>query len=113
MTAPAPATHPYSSSTTQPGSDPHGRPSARKCHCTYMGMMLTVQMMSGSVEDDRRNGSSQSRYQGYTTGAQKSDVAIGQANASGEHASEFFLSQAANKKPTRTASPASHCGDTT
>ena len=34
-------------------------------------MMLTVQMMSGSVEPDRRNGSSQSRYQGYTTGAHK------------------------------------------
>jgi hypothetical protein len=26
------ATHPYSSSITQTGSGPHGRPSARKCH---------------------------------------------------------------------------------
>src|SRR5262249_23599190 len=28
------ATHPYSSSITQPGRGPHGRPSARKCHWT-------------------------------------------------------------------------------
>ena len=47
-------------------------------------MMLTVQMEIGSVELGRRNGSSQSRYQGYTTGAHKSDAAIGQAKASGD-----------------------------
>jgi hypothetical protein len=28
------ATHPYSSSITQTGSGPHGRPSVRKCHMT-------------------------------------------------------------------------------
>src|SRR5260370_41612289 len=86
------ATNPYSSSITQPGSDPHGRPSARKCHWTYMGIMLTVQIMIGSVEADRRNGSSQSRYHGYATGAHKSDAAIGHANASGDPAPEFILS---------------------
>jgi hypothetical protein len=39
-------------------------------------------MMSGTVEADRTNGSSQSKYQGYTTGAHRSDAAMGQANAS-------------------------------
>jgi hypothetical protein len=29
-----------------------------------MGMMLTVQMIIGNVEADRRNGNSQSKYQG-------------------------------------------------
>ena len=72
--------------------------------------MLTVQMMIGNVEADRKNGSNQSRYHGYTTGAQKSDAAIGHANASGDHASEVFLSRTAVRKPTSTASPASNCG---
>ena len=62
--------------------------------------MLTVQMMIGTVEADRRNGSSQSRYQGYTTGAHRSDAAIGQANASEDHAADFLLSQIAVRKPT-------------
>ena len=51
-------------------------------------MMLTVQITIGSVEADRKNGSSQSRYHGYTTGAHKSDAAIGQANASEDHAAD-------------------------
>ena len=51
-----------------------------------MGIMLTVQMMIGNAEADRKNGSNQSRYHGYTTGAQKSDAAIGHANASPDHA---------------------------
>lgn len=42
--------------------------------------MLMVQMMSGSVEADLENGSNQMRYQGYMTGAHKSDAAIGHAN---------------------------------
>src|SRR5579864_8883392 len=75
------ATHPYSSTITQTGSAPHGRPSVRKCHCTYTGMMLTVQIMISSVEADLKNGSSQRRYQGNTTGANKRDAAMGQANA--------------------------------
>src|SRR5207245_6228279 len=76
------ATHPYSSSITQPGSAPHGRPSARKCHWTYVGIMLTVQMMISSVEADIRNGSSQRRYHGNTTGANKREAAMGQTNTS-------------------------------
>ena len=75
--------------------------------------MLTVQMMIGSVEADRRNGSIQSKYQGYTTGAQRSDAAIGQANASGDCAEVLRLSQIAVKKPTSTASPATNCGGAT
>ena len=50
--------------------------------------MLTVQMMMGSVEADRRNGNIHSRYHGYTTGAHRSDPAIGQANASEDNAGD-------------------------
>jgi hypothetical protein len=32
MIAPTIATHPYSSTITQPGRAPQGRPSMRKCH---------------------------------------------------------------------------------
>jgi hypothetical protein len=76
-------------------------------------MMLTVQMMRGIVEADRRKGSSQRRYHGYTTGAQKSDAAMGHANASGDHSGAALLSQVAVANPARTASPASHCGGAT
>src|ERR1700730_15617448 len=90
--APAPATHPYSSSIAQPGSDPHGRPSARKCHWTYVEIMLTVQTVISSVEPDTRNGSSPRRYQGYTAGASRRDTAIGQTNWSGAHTGCALLS---------------------
>src|ERR1700693_4123709 len=76
-------------------------------------MMLTVQTMSGTVEADRRNGSSQSRYHGYTTGAHKSDAAIGQANASDDHVGALLLRQIAVRKPTSTAKPATSCGAAT
>src|SRR5260370_26582147 len=75
--------------------------------------MLTVQTTSGSVEADLRNGSSQRRYQGYTTGAHRSDVATGQANASEDHSGDVLLSQVAVRNPTSTASPATTCGDAT
>ena len=98
--------------------------------------MLSVQTISGSVERDReeKNGSSQSRYQGYTTGAHKSDAAMGQANASGEAAlaslagranapvptrvvvgvpTFLFLIQIAARKPTSTAKPTAISGDAT
>ena len=119
-TAAAIATHPYSSSITQPGSDPHGRPSARKCHWTYVGIMLTVQMMISSVEADIRNGSSQRRYHGNTAGAHKRDAAMGQTNWdqgtwSGDHSGVALLrlSQVAVTNPTNTARPASNCGGAT
>src|SRR5258707_9154563 len=76
-------------------------------------MMLTVQTIIGSVEPDRRNGSSQSKYQGYTTGAHKRDAAIGQANASAGNAAGFLpavLIHTAVRKPTNTASPTASCG---
>ena len=72
--------------------------------------MLTVQMMISSVEADLRNGSSQRRYQGYTTGAHRSDAAIGQANTSGDRSGDLPLSQVAVSNPTSTASPAAICG---
>jgi len=46
---------------------------------TYVGIMLTVQKMISSVEADVRNGSSQRRYHGNTTGAQKRHAAMGHA----------------------------------
>src|SRR3981081_1120759 len=76
-------------------------------------MMLTVQIMRGRMVADRRNGSSQSRYHGYTTGAHSNDAAIGHANASPDHIGAFFLNQIAVRKPTSTASPTASCGATT
>src|SRR6516162_1985924 len=75
--------------------------------------MLTVQMMMGSVEGNRRNGSIHSRYHGYTTGAHRSDPAIGQANASEDNAGDPLLSPIAIRKPTSTASAARSCGAAT
>src|ERR1700678_383814 len=72
--------------------------------------MLTVQMMIGTVDADRTKGSSHRRYHGYTTGAHKSDAAMGQANASGDHAGALRLIQIAVRKPTSTATPATTCG---
>src|SRR5882724_13360929 len=75
--------------------------------------MLKVQTMSGTVEVDLRNGNSHNRYHGYTTGAHKSDAAIGQANASEVPSAYFLLIQIAVTKPTSTASPATTCGAVT
>ena len=75
--------------------------------------MLTVQMMSGTVEADRKNGNSQSKYQGYTTGAHRSDAAMGHANVLGDHAADFLLNQNAVRKPTSTAIPTTSCGAAT
>src|ERR1700730_18221954 len=98
---------------TQPASATQGRPSARRCHWTYVGIMLTVQRMISSVEADVRNGSSPRRYHGNTTGAHKRDAAMGQANTSGDHSGGGPLSQVAVTNPTSTASPASNCGGAT
>src|SRR5207247_5923832 len=98
------------STSNHAGRDPHGRPVARKCHWTYVGIMLTVQMMISSVEPDIRNGSRQRRYHGNTTGAHKRDASIGQAKRSGDHSGVALLSQVAVSNPTSTASPASNCG---
>src|SRR5581483_4716393 len=86
--------------------------------------MLTVQMMIGSVEADTRNGSSQRRYQGNTTGANKRDAAMGQTNMGQEKMGQTntseddlgtarLLSQLAVANPTSTASPASNGGGAT
>src|SRR5689334_17854524 len=109
MTA-AIATHPYSTSITQPGSAPQGRPSVRKCHITYVGIILTLHRIISTLEGDVRNGSSQSRYQGNTTGAHKSVAAIGQAYTSGEHSGAALRNQLAVTNPASTAMPASNGG---
>ena len=75
--------------------------------------MLTVQMIIGSVETDRRNGSSHSRYHGYTTGANKSDAAMGHANASEDHAADFLLIQNAVIMPATAANATRNCGSNT
>src|SRR5262245_17631585 len=72
--------------------------------------MHTLQMMISSVEPDIRNGSSQRRYHGNTTGAHKRDAAIGQANTSGDHSGAALLSHSAVRNPTSTANPISNCG---
>src|SRR4051812_28309076 len=68
--------------------------------------MLNVQTMIGSVEGDLRNGSNQSRYQGYTTGAHRSDAAIGQANEAPEGSREVLLIQIPERNPTTSGNPA-------
>src|SRR5258708_24551870 len=75
--------------------------------------MLKVQTMIGTVEVDFMKGSTHSRYHGYTTGAQKNDAAIGQANASEDPSADFLLIQIAVRKPASTASPATTCGAAT
>src|SRR2546423_15029599 len=75
--------------------------------------MLTVRRMISSVEADVRNGSSQRRYHGNTTGAHKRDAAIGQANTSADHSGAALLSQVAVTNPTSTASAASKGGGAT
>ena len=70
-------------------------------------------MVMGSVEADRRNGSIHSKYHGYTTGAHRSDPAIGQANASEDNAGDLILIRIAIRKPTSTASAATNCGAAT
>ena len=78
-------------------------------------MMLTLQtatIISG-VEPNARNGKSHSRYHGNTTGANKRDAAMGQANLSGDKLSDALLSQIAVANPASTASPTSNCGGAT
>src|SRR5689334_7701735 len=75
--------------------------------------MQTVQNRIRSVEVDVRNGSSQRRYHGNTTGPQTREAAIGQAKAFGDHAAAVPLSQAAVANPASTASPASKSGGAT
>jgi len=72
--------------------------------------MLTVQIMIGIVEADRRNGSSHNKYQGYTTGANKSDAAIGHASASEDKSADLDLIQIAASKPASNAKPAATWG---
>jgi len=73
-------------------------------------MTLTVQTIISSVEPEVRNGSSQRRYQGNTTGAHKRDAAIGQANALGDHFGDVVLRKTAVINPTSTAIPANNAG---
>src|SRR5581483_2550482 len=75
-------------------------------------MIVTVQTVSGRVEVDRTNGSSQSRYQGYITGAHKSDADMGQAKASADNSLDLRVIQMAVSKPTSAASAATTCGAT-
>ena len=67
--------------------------------------MLTVQTMSGSVATDRTNGKSQSKYQGNTTGAQKSDAANGHAKEFPDQLWNLVRNQIAMRMPTKTARP--------
>src|ERR1700723_2634062 len=72
--------------------------------------MLMVQIIRGTVATDRTNGSSHRRYQGETTGAHRSDAAIGHANVSGEYSSCRLRSHTEIHSPTKTAKPATTRG---
>src|SRR6202522_1869837 len=76
-------------------------------------MMLAVQTIMGTVAPERANASSQSRYHGYTTGAHRSDAAMGHANVSADSARSLLLIQNAVSRPTSTASPTISCGAAT
>jgi hypothetical protein len=78
----------------------------------YVGIMVTVQKMMSSVDADVRNGSSQRRYHGNTTGPHKRDTAIGHANRSGEISGEDLRRQVAVIIPASTARPVKNTGDT-
>ncbi|HET8891420.1 MAG TPA: hypothetical protein VFQ41_21130, partial [Candidatus Angelobacter sp.] len=65
-------------------------------------MRLTVQIMIGSVETDLTNGSTHNKYHGYTTGAKKSDAAIGQAKAFEDKSLDLLLIHTAVRKPRST-----------
>src|SRR5579862_8453185 len=75
--------------------------------------MLTVQTMIRTVEADVRNGNSQRRYHGNTTGAHKRDAAMGHASTLGEASGAVPLSNVAVTNPTTTANAASNCEGTT
>src|ERR1043166_4766664 len=76
-------------------------------------MMLAVQIKIGTVEAERRNGSSHNKYQGYTTGANKSDAAMGHASAAEDKSADLDLIQIAASKPASNATPAANWGVTT
>jgi len=75
--------------------------------------MLIVHRMISSVVPDVRNGNSQRRYHGNTTGAKIRDAAIGHAKTSGGPSGATILSQVAVPNPMSTASPANNCGGAT
>ncbi len=64
--------------------------------------MLTVQTTIGSVEVELRRAAARADTMDRSTGAQRSDAAMGQANASEDHVSRFLLSHTAVSKPTST-----------
>src|SRR5215470_16789627 len=73
--------------------------------------MLRVHTMIGHTEGDVKNGTSQRRYHGNTTGAKIRDAAIGQAKALATLRLEIlWLSHAAVNNPTSTAIAASNRG---
>src|ERR1700722_17966521 len=72
--------------------------------------MLIDQTISGTVDIERRNGKSQSKYHGYTTGAHTSEAAIGQAHCSASLDSGFLRNHTAVASPRANATPATICG---
>ena len=99
------ATDPYSSSRIQPGTR-QSCPSVCEYQTKKTERTVSVQIMSGSVDADWRNGTSQSRYHGYMTGALASDTAIGHAHPSGENAGCLARNHTAATKPNKTDTPA-------
>src|SRR5215471_16836511 len=102
--AAAVATDPYSSTKIQLGTC-QGCPSVDEYQTKKTERMLSVQIVRGSVDRPWRNGISQSRYQGYTTGANANEAAIGHAHVSREHTARLLRSHIAASRPNKTAKP--------
>jgi hypothetical protein len=105
------ATDPYSSSRIQPGTR-QSCPSVCEYQTKKTERTLSVQIITGRVDPDCRNGTSQNRYHGYMTGAPASDAAIGHAHASGENGASLPRNHTAVTRPNKTDTPAA-CGRTT
>src|SRR5215472_14514703 len=67
-------------------------------------------MIRGSVSTATRNGTNQIRYQGYTSGAERSAAAIGQAHASGDARGSRRRAHAATARPTPMANAVAAAG---
>src|ERR1035437_8590177 len=91
-------TRPNSKNAIEAGTA-HGPPKAWRCHTTYVLKIVSDHTSNGNVARLVRNGVSQTRYHGYTTGAMTSATAIGHAQADG------LVADVLAPSPTATASP--------
>ena len=99
------ATDPYSSHNAQVGAY-HSYPRDRKYQTMLVGKMLIDQTISGTVDIERRNGKSQSKYHGYTTGAHTSEAAMGKIRMADKAGQAIPATWAVTAAGAPTTSPA-------